>query len=141
MNTDLTISDICNLITGINCDRTKCLHCPMCERGNTCGLVKIKERLIQLDAFICNQKADKQYGVIDKGGLLIGGDITLSILAKARILGGWQTKKHYYRYVSGVKRTVLGGAFMFERLDMIELDDFENRVKRNQWETVYFSYK
>lgn len=141
MRNDLMILDICNLITNIRCDKSKCLWCPMCESDRTCGLVRIKERLTHLDSFLCNEGRNKKFGIIDKGELLIGGDTTLRILEKARILGGWQTKLSYYRYVDGIKTTVLGGALRFERLDRIDLDDFENRVKRNQWETVYFSYK
>lgn len=140
MSNGFTITEICNLITSISCDRTKCIKCPMYE-NKVCGLVSIKERLLHLGSFLSLEEAVTKHGTFDKGGVLIGGDITLEILNKARLLGGWQTKKHYYRYVSGIKRTVLGGAFRFERLDRIELDDFEKRCKCNQWETVYFSYK
>lgn len=140
MNNNILIRDICNLITGIRCDKSKCLRCPMYEADKTCGLMKIKERLMQLNSFLFSKSFNKHYGIIDKGGLLIGGDTTLKILEKARVLGGWQTSKCYYRYTDGFKTTVLGGALRFERLDKIELDNFEENVKCNMWETVYFSY-
>lgn len=126
-----------NAITNIRCSvGPKCLKCPLYNAmSRNCGLISIKESLFNYASFITFMSTPDNYNEV-----LIGGKATLNILEKARVTGGYTTSVSQYRYRVFPVSNSFGVDRYFEVLDKIPLDKFEQRVKRNEWETVYCGY-